>query len=73
MAALLKDLSTEQQACVEHPARVLQILAGPGSGKVWCPGSRKQSDSQDEGIDHANRVHSLGQESAARTNRCCDI
>ncbi|CCG81065.1 Putative uncharacterized protein [Taphrina deformans PYCC 5710] len=34
MEELLRDLNNEQVECVLHHAEVLQILAGPGSGKV---------------------------------------
>lgn len=34
MDTLLQDLNEEQVECVLHDAEVLQILAGPGSGKV---------------------------------------
>lgn len=34
MDRLLTDLNEEQRECVLHEATVLQVLAGPGSGKV---------------------------------------
>lgn len=34
MDGMLSELNDEQLDCVTHEADVLQILAGPGSGKV---------------------------------------
>jgi hypothetical protein len=44
MNSVLAQLNSEQRECVEHDTNVLQIMAGPGSGKVSDTASMLMAD-----------------------------